>query len=90
MADKTTDQIRMIATGVAERQLQVCTAHRARIEDRVKRNAERLDDMDPTEVLKDLSVAVGEIKTQIKITWALLFLVVSGLVSVALSILRGP
>jgi hypothetical protein len=86
---KSTNEVRMIAIGVAEQQLQVCDEKRARIEDRVAQNSKRLDDTDPTDLLNDLRVVVGELKSQIRITWALLFLVVSGLVGVAFSVWKA-
>jgi len=58
----------------------------ARLDERVKTlEAETL-----SELLGDLRVKVGELSTQIRITWILLALILSGLASIAFSVWRSP
>jgi hypothetical protein len=85
-AKRSTNEVRMIAKDAIAQQSKVCEERIGRIQDSVARNARRLSEVDATDVLSDLRVAVGELKSQIRITWALLFLVVSGLVGVAFSV----
>jgi len=57
----------------------------ARIDERVK----ALEKEDLSEVIADVRVKLSEVSTQLRVTWALLFLVVSALVSLALSVWKG-
>jgi len=77
---KSTNEIRMIAQEAVRQQETVCQARRDNLKDKI--NA--LSAMDET--LADLRVKLSEVQTQIKITWALLMLVVGGLVGVAFSV----
>lgn len=86
---KSTDQIRMIAVRAIDRQLPICDERRARLGDRIAHLTERIDDIDHTQALSDLRVAIGELKTQLRVTWGLLTLVLSGLVGVAFAVWRN-
>jgi len=79
MVEKTTNEIRMIAQEAVRQQQEVCEARRQAMVERVAGMAA----MDET--LNDLRVKLSEVQAQIKITWALLVLVISGLIGVAFS-----
>lgn len=83
---KSTNEIRMIAVQAVESQGKICDERRGRLSDRLDQLTKRVDDLDPTEAIVELKEAASALTTQIKITWALLLLVVSGLVGVAFSV----
>jgi hypothetical protein len=89
-ADRSTNEIRMIATDAIGQQHEVCKAERARIGDRVAQNTKRIQELDSTKLLAEMRETwaefKGEVKTQIRITWALLLLVISGLIGIAFSV----
>jgi len=57
----------------------------ARVDERLK----ALEEEALAKLGADLRVAVTDIRSQLKIIWALVFLVISGLVSVAFSMWQG-
>ena len=62
------------------------TEHDGKLEE-LDRRAGILEDRD--ELMTELRIELGKLQMQIKITWVLLMLVISGLVSVAFAVLKG-
>jgi hypothetical protein len=94
-AKRSTSEIRMIAAEVVKQQLKVCGVERARMNDRIAQNTKSIDEMDQAELIANMratwSEFKGEVRTQIRITWVLLLLILSSLVGVAFSVWgKGP
>ncbi len=66
-------------------QFQQCSIHREGFERRMK----KLESEQDHEMISDLRVEIAKLQSNLKITWLLLMMVISGLISVAFSVWKG-